>query len=308
MTNRWWELQIIGHPAAEEIIFWRLTEFGCQGMATDTFTTTPEEDLPMLGGERAVRTRAYLPEANAHTLDLSALSIWLHQDAIAAELPPPKVTWNLIHEEDWASSWKNHWDIQEIGDRFVICPAWLPVPEGDRIPLRLDPGSAFGTGTHGTTQLCLESLEMREGQCNPDTIVADIGCGSGILSIGALLLGTGHVYAVDTDIMSIKATVKNGELNNISPEQLTVKQGSIDLVSAALPDGVDGLVCNILAETIMGMIPSMAQLVKPKGWAILSGILLTQAQEVSDVLEAHGWIIATLWKRGEWCCFNVRRG
>jgi ribosomal protein L11 methyltransferase len=307
MTNRWWELQIIGHPAAEEVIFWRLTEFGCQGMATDLIPTPPE-DLPTLGTEKALRVRAYLPEVNAHTLDLSALSIWLQQDAIAVELLPPKVTWNLIHEEDWSSSWKDHWEIQEIGDRFVICPAWLPVPESDRIPLRLDPGSAFGTGTHATTQLCLESLEMREAQCTPETVLADIGCGSGILSIGAILLGAGHVYAVDTDIMSVNATVKNCNLNAIPPERLTVKQGSIDLLQASIDDSVDGLVCNILPEIIMPMIPQMAQLVKPKGWAIFSGILLEQAQEVSDVLEAHGWIIATLWKRGEWCCFNVRRG
>ncbi|WP_072620702.1 50S ribosomal protein L11 methyltransferase [Spirulina major] len=307
MTNRWWELQIIGHPAAEDVIFWRLTEFGCQGMATDLIPTPPEE-LPTLGTERALRVRAYLPEATAHTLDLSALSIWLQQDAIAAEILPPKVTWNLIREEDWSSSWKDHWEIQEIGDRFVICPAWLSVPESDRIPLRLDPGSAFGTGTHATTQLCLESLEMRAAQCTPETVLADIGCGSGILSIGAILLGAGHVYAVDTDIMSVKATVDNCNLNNIPSECLTVKQGSIDLVQAGLDDSLDGLMCNILAETIMPMIPQMANLVKPKGWAILSGILLEQAQEVSDVLEAHGWIIATLWKRGEWCCFNVRRG
>ncbi len=295
MANRWWELQIIGDPQAEDVIFWRLEQFGCQGMASDH---RPE----------GLRVRAYVPEVTITVLDLSALTLWLQQDAIAAELPQPTLTWELINEEDWASSWKEHWEIQDVGDRFVICPAWLTPPEGDRIVIRLDPGAAFGTGTHPTTQLCLESLEMRESQCTPEAVLADIGCGSGILSIGALLLGVGHVYAIDTDVMAIQSTFTNRELNQIPPEHLRAEQMGIEGVMDLVGGQVDGLVCNILADVIMGMIPTMAQLVKPKGWAILSGILLEQAQDVSDVLEAHGWIIATLWKRGEWCCFNVRRG
>jgi ribosomal protein L11 methyltransferase len=296
MKSQWWELRITGQPDLEELIAWRLEKFGCQGLATE----------PQASG--LVLIRAYTSQETTEELDLAALATWLQQDAIAAEFKPPQVKWTTISEEDWASAWKDHWQPQEIGDRFLIYPAWLQVPETDRLVLRLDPGAAFGTGTHPTTQLCLESLEMRGGQNCTQMAVADVGCGSGILAMGAIRLGFGHVYAVDTDPLAIKVATENRTLNRIAPEQLILAQGSIDQIPELSGGQGDGLVCNILTEVIVGMIPRMTDLVKPKGWAILSGIILEQAKDVADVLENHGWIVATLWKRSEWCCFNVRRG
>jgi ribosomal protein L11 methyltransferase len=251
---------------------------------------------------------AYLPEEKAGLLDLAALSLWLRQDALCAGLPLPAMRWDLIEEEDWASSWKQHWEPQEVGDRFLVYPAWLQVPQNsDRIILRLDPGVAFGTGAHATTQLCLESLEMRLGFDDKECVVADIGCGSGILSIGAVLLGATKVYALDTDPLAVRSTVSNRQLNRIKPQQLVAELGSIDRLKEISQEPIDGFLCNILAEVIIDLIPQFNDFSKPNSWGVLSGILLDQAKPIADTLEQNGWIVATLWKRQDWCCFNIRR-
>ncbi|MBP0000811.1 MAG: 50S ribosomal protein L11 methyltransferase [Cyanobacteria bacterium SID2] len=295
MSNSWWEIQVLSDPALEETIFWRLETFGCRGTASET------------KGESCL-VRAYLPQDSVQMLDLAALSLWLRQDAIAIHLPPPITGWHLIEEEDWSSSWKQHWEPMPIGDRFLVHPAWLPLPEhGDRLLLKLDPGVAFGTGAHATTQLCLESLEMRVGIDDSNPVLVDIGCGSGILSIGAALLGAGKIYAVDTDPLAVRATHSNRELNGISPEILVAEEGSLDRALELAGGPVDGILCNILAETIVELVPHMDLLSKPTTWGIISGVLLDQAKPMADLLEQHGWVVATLWKRGEWCCFNIRR-
>ena len=298
MANSWWEIQILCHPALEETILWRLDEFGCRGTAREK-------------KGKSYWLRAYLPQVSAQLLDLAALSLWLKQDALVLGLPMPMSKYSLIDEEDWASSWKEHWQPQEIGDHLLICPAWLePPPNSGRTVITLDPGVAFGTGVHPTTQLCLEALEMRLGdkpEKNQELTIADIGCGSGILSIGAILLGAGQIYAVDTDPLAIQATGSNRQLNKISRHQLIARQGSIEEIFSLGVDSVDGILCNILAEVIMDLIPAMTAIAESHTWGILSGILVDQAKLIADTLEDNDWIVATLWKRGDWCCFNIRR-
>lgn len=296
MSHSWWEIKILSDPVLEDLVFWRLDAFGCSGTASEK-------------KGHSLLMRSYIHQDDAQLLDLAALSLWLLQDALALEFPLPKTQWHLIDEEDWASSWKQYWEPQEIGDRFLIYPAWLPPPEtSDRLVIRLDPGAAFGTGTHPTTQLCLESLEMRLGEGAENLVLADIGCGSGILSIGAILLGAKKVYSVDVDSMAIRAAYANRELNQIASDRLTIEKGSIQTIAELASEPIDGILCNILAETIIDLIPRMSEIIQPHGWAVFSGILLEQANPIAATLEAHGWTIATLWKRQEWCCFNVRRG
>jgi ribosomal protein L11 methyltransferase len=294
MSNRWWEIVVFCDPILEESVFWRLEKFGCSGTATQI-----KEDGLLI--------KAYIPETAVQLLDLAALSLWLEQDAVLMEMPLPQVQWNLIDEEDWATSWKQYWHPTKIGDRFLIYPAWLePLETTERLILRLDPGTAFGTGTHPTTQLCLESLEMRLSQNAENQTIADIGCGSGILSIGAILLGAKQVYGVDIDPLAVKASRQNCQLNQIEGQSLIVSQGSVEQL-IGVNDGFDGIVCNILANVIIELFPRMEALAKPKGWAILSGIMVEQAQVIADVVEKNGWTVAALWKRQEWCCFNIRR-
>ncbi|WP_373529273.1 50S ribosomal protein L11 methyltransferase [Nostoc sp.] len=305
MANTWWELQILCEPDLEDSIFWRLENFGSRGTASEN-----KGNLSLV--------RAYLSTIQTQLLDLAALSLWLRQDALCIGLSSPLVQWQLIDEEDWATSWKQYWHPQEIGDRFLINPAWLPSPEAsERLVIRLDPGVAFGTGGHATTQLCLESLEMRlsglpqsfvgTGGKQEHLVIADIGCGSGILSIGALLLGAEKVYAVDTDPLAIQSTISNRDLNDISSERLLPAQGSVDVLTKLVENPVDGIVCNILADVIIELLPQISAIAKLETWAIFSGILLEQSTAVADALEQNGWVVATLWKRKEWCCLNVRR-
>jgi ribosomal protein L11 methyltransferase len=295
LANSWWEIQVACDPIAEDLVHWRLEEFGCRGSSSE------------IKGYGCL-VRAYLPQIKAQQLDLAAVALLLRQDALCAELAPPMVQWHLIDEEDWSSSWKDHWQPQEIGDRFLINPAWLPMPENsDRLVIRLDPGVAFGTGAHATTQLCLESLEMRINHPTAELIVADIGCGSGILSVGALMLGATRAYAVDTDPLAVRATLENREMNQVEVDRLIAAEGSIDRIKELVADPVDGILCNILAEVIIDLIPGMSAIAKPTTWGILSGILLDQVKPIADTLEQHGWVVATLWRRQEWCCLNVRR-
>lgn len=296
MSNRWWEIVIFCEPVLEESVFWRLEKFGCSGTATQI-----KEDFPLI--------KAYIPEISVQLLDLAALSLWLHQDAVLMEASSPQIQWHLIDEEDWSNSWKQYWQPQEIGDRFLVYPAWLEVPkESERLILRLDPGTAFGTGTHPTTQLCLESLEMRLYENAANQTIADIGCGSGILSLGAVLLGAKKVYAVDTDPLAVKASRSNCQLNQIDRQRLVITEGSTtELIAESGQEVFDGIICNILAETIIDLFPEFDLITHEESWAILSGVLLEQAQAIADLVEGQGWTVAALWKRKDWCCFNVRR-
>ena len=305
MSNRWWEIVIKCEPILEESVFWRIEEFGCSGTATDIVLDN-EQDLEFEFEDKQISIRTYIPEIKAQLLDLSALSSYINKDAESLEISLPEVQWRLIDEEDWASSWKQYWKPMKIGDRFLIYPAWETPEESSRLILRLDPGAAFGTGTHPTTQLCLESLEMRLYDNAENQTIADIGCGSGILSLGSILLGAKKVYAVDTDSLAVKTCRSNCQLNEIDPDKITVLDGSIEKLIET-EEVFDGVICNILAETISKLFPQFNQITHEKSWAILSGILLTQADLIAEVVEQQGWTVAALWKRKDWCCFNIRR-
>ena len=148
---------------------------------------------------------------------------------------------------------------------------------------------------------------MRMSGGETDIVVADIGCGSGILSVGAVLMGARKAYAVDIDPLAVRSVHENVELNEVDPDRLQVEIGSIDRLIEMTQGPVDGFMCNILAEIILDMIPDMSALAKPTTWGILSGILLDQVKPIADTLEQHDWIVATLWRRQDWCCLNIRR-
>ena len=295
VTPHWWAVQILCDPTLEETVFWRLDSFGSQGTASQQRGA-------------ACLVQAYFPQHRLEFLDLSALALGIKQDALCSDVQSPQVSWSLIDEEDWSKSWKQHWQPEPIGDRLLVTPAWLDPPaDNQRLVLRLDPGVAFGTGAHPTTQLCLESLEMRLADQPENTTLADIGCGSGILSIGALLLGAHRVYAADIDDLAVESARSNRDLNQLDEDRLVLVHGSLEALTKVMDGPVDGVVCNILAEVILDLIPQLHHLTSPASWGIFSGILINQSKLVAETLEQHGWVVATLWRRQEWCCLNVRR-
>lgn len=294
MVTTWWEIQILSDPALEDLIFWRLEDFGCRGASSQS-----------QGASRLVQ--AYLPQDQVQQSDLEGLAQLLDQDAVGVGFTPPTVRWNWVDEEDWANSWKQYWHPQEVGDRLLIYPAWLPLPETtERTLLRLNPGVAFGTGAHATTQLCLEALEKQLDQTDQE-VIADIGCGSGILSIAAILLGAQQVYAVDVDPLAVKSARDSRALNQIDSRRVVVEQGSVERLMELIDRPVDGIVCNILANVIIDLIPQMTAIAKASTWGILSGILGNQAKPVSEILEQHHWRITALQQQQEWCCIHIQR-
>jgi ribosomal protein L11 methyltransferase len=206
--------------------------------------------------------------------------------------PLPKPTFRAIEDEDWMAAWKQHYHPIQIGKRLLVLPAWLEQPPGNRVAIRIDPSMAFGTGTHPTTQLCLELLEstVPDSQGQPVSDVIDVGCGSGILSIGAVKLGVRHALAIDIDNAAIRSTRENAEANQVL-EHIETGIGSVQEV-------LDGkfsirqaplVLANILAPVIIRLFAAgLADLVSAGGKIVLSGILDTQAAGVIEAAEQKG--------------------
>ena len=193
--------------------------------------------------------------------------------------PLPPAEYKLILDQDWMEAWKKQYQPVMIGRGMVILPAWIEKEYPGRIPIRINPGMAFGTGTHPTTQLCLEFMEEL---VQPGMTVMDIGCGSGILSAAAVKLGAGHVLAVDIDPASVKSTQENCGLNGVL-EQVEIAQGSVSLVRGGHFGTTSAplVVANILSSIIMNLFDDgLGDLVDPGGRLLLSGILAYQADEI----------------------------
>ena len=204
-------------------------------------------------------------------------------------------TATIIDDESWESAWKKHYSPLEIGERLVVCPPWEDYDPGGRIVMRIEPGMAFGTGIDETTRLCLEVLESISVE-NAD--VLDVGCGSGILSIGALMLGARSALGVDSNPVAVEEAQENSRLNGVAE--------LCSFVVGNLAEDVAGdydIVCaNISADVILAFAPDAPRLVKPGGLLVLSGIIATRAQEIIDELAGLGLSFRELREEAGWVC------
>lgn len=293
MSTSWWEITILCHPNLEDSICWRLDQFGCLGTSRE-----------VRGKFYTIQT--YIPKLKYQSLEISTLFFWFHQDALNLCLPKPLASWKLINNEDWNNRWKKYWQPTEIGQHFLVYPAWLTISKNTKkIVLRLDPGTVFGTGTHPTTQLSLNFLEMCLVNQLKNISILDIGTGSGILAIAAALLGANKVHAIDVDYLAVDVALNNQCLNKINPNVLTIYQQSIDQLSESMPNKFDGIICNILAETMIHKFPKLSKLAKPNTWMILSGILLDQSENVINILEKYGWTVTNYSQKEQWCAYRI---
>ena len=224
------------------------------------------------------------------------------------ECAPLLMTLDELKEEDWAFGWQKYYKPMEIGRRLLVVPEWEKntVDCGGRVPLILDPGLAFGTGSHATTQLCLQALEKT---VRPGDRVLDLGCGSGILSIAALKLGAELAQAVDIDEKCLNVAYENAALNGIGRDRYTVRVGDVlsdEALRAELGGGYDIVVANIVADVILGLAPMVRQFLKPGGQFLCSGIIDDRAVEVADGLRRCGWAILETREESGWFAYSCR--
>ncbi len=215
-----------------------------------------------------------------------------------------------VREEDWANNWKQYFKPTLVGERFVICPTWERYDNPrQRIVLQIDPSSSFGTGGHQTTQLCIEQLER---MVKPDARVLDMGCGSGILSAAALLLGAREVFGVDIEEGAVQTARENVHKNGFDDSRFTALCANV-LEDAAAAAAVctgryDVVAANIVADVIIAMGALLASVLKPDGRLICSGIIDTRAQEVISALQAHGLVVVSQHEKQDWVAVVLCRG
>jgi ribosomal protein L11 methyltransferase len=218
--------------------------------------------------------------------------------------PLPPVEYREIFDQDWMEAWKKHYEPVTIGSHLVILPAWVEKEFPGRLPIRINPGMAFGTGTHPTTQLCLEFLESL---VKPGQTVFDIGCGSGILSAGAVILGAGRVIAVDIDPASVQSTAENCGLNHAA-DKVEIARGSAELIRSGKFGVIQArlVVANILASVILVLLEEkLADLVEPGGHLILSGILAHQAQGIIQAANNQGLLLNEIKQIEDWNAIDL---
>lgn len=216
---------------------------------------------------------------------------------------PYEVDAETVREEDWANNWKKYFKPLPVGEKLLICPSWETTdnPDGRRI-LSIDPGMAFGTGGHDTTRLVLETLErhVTEG-CD----FLDIGCGSGILSIAACLLGAGSALGVDIDALAVRTAKENGELNDLTEPKYTILKGDLARdVSGKYPV----IAANIVADAIIALSPAVPALLADGGVYIVSGIIDSREQDVLAALADCGFTVIERHAHGGWLCLVCKKG
>lgn len=301
----WVEVTIITTSEAVEAVSAIFYEAGVAGLSIedplDVFSgNTPpgtwdyidEKLLPKVTGE--VKVKGYFSESGEITKKLDDIKA-------AAErlsdygLNPGKceVSSRVVNEADWADAWKQYYKPFRIGDKIVIKPSWEEYTSmpGDII-IEIDPGMAFGTGTHETTRMCIELLEkyVRKGM-----IVIDVGCGSGILSIVSSKLGASKITGVDIDEVAVKASLDNVKLSGA--ENVEILHGNmLDLIK----DRGDIVIANIIADAVIGLSGVVPKFLKPGGLFISSGIIKDRLNDVTDAFSSNGFEIVELKTDGEW--------
>ncbi len=316
---KWLELHIDTTPAGLEPVSELLRDQGIEGLVIEDegeFHTFLEQNRQYwdyvdesLTREMAGKSRVtfYLEDSNAGYTALAAIRIAL--TAVKKDHPeygPLILSMENVEDADWENNWKAFYKPMEIGDRLIVIPDWEEAEAGDRVALRLNPGLIFGTGSHATTRLCLQALERI---VTPGMAVLDLGCGSGILSIAALLLGAERAYGCDIDDKAVDVAYENAALNRIGRDRYTVRAGDVlsdEGLRRDMGSGYDIVVANIVSDVIIGLAPTARGLKKPEGYFLCSGIIDDRAEEVRQKLEAAGLTILETHSSEGWFSYLCR--
>ncbi len=301
---KWNKLTIETTTAAEDMLSYELTEMGMEGVEIEDHVPLSEEDrkimyVDLLPDEIApddgrARVSCYVDEKE--DLDQVVGKIRAKIEELRAFLPmgSGEISFDVTQEEDWINNWKVFFKPFRLDDNIVIKPSWetLEDQKEDDIVVEIDPGTAFGSGSHETTKLCISMLKK---YVKPGASLLDVGTGSGILSIIGLKLGAGHASATDIDPNAIRASEENFEMNHVTEDQVDICQVNIlDPVQASEVAMVNGsvkydlIVANILADVIIPLSGLVKPLLKEGGIFIASGIINTMEEAVKEAVLANG--------------------
>ena len=316
----WLEVKVDTAPAGLDAVSERLEALGVTGLVIDDEADFHDflehnhqywdyvDDALMQEKRGLSRVTFYLPDdADGEKLLSDARAALSALEQANPACAPIHVAVGKMADSDWENNWKQFYKPMEIGERLIVIPEWesTGVPEG-RVALRLNPGLTFGTGSHATTRLCLTALEkhITGGQT-----VLDLGCGSGILSIAALLLGADHAVACDIDEKCMDVAYENAALNGVGRDRYTVRWGDVvtdQALRQELGGPYDVVVANIVADVIKALASTVRPLVKEGGIFLCSGIIDDRAEEVAQCLRDNGWTIAETRSSEGWFSYLCR--
>jgi ribosomal protein L11 methyltransferase len=309
---KWAEITLRCAPASVDAVTALLTTLGCGGtVVREESNAVTESELRAADSDDHVITSShhhiisvlgYLPVDDRLEAALAELKERL-RELPRFDLPvDEEIRLRTVQDQDWESAWKAYFKPLRVGRRFVVKPSWEAyAPRPDDLVLELDPGMAFGTGAHPTTQLCLEALEEA---VQPGERVLDFGTGSGILAVAAARLGA-TVVGVDNDPVAASAADLNVTANHLR-DRVRILGG--DLSALPAEDRFDGIVANILAGVILDYAGDLAARCRPGGWLIASGIVDHRAESVAQGLRERGFRDLETRRRGEWVALLARRG
>lgn len=307
---------------ATDIISYTLSEIGVEGIEIEDNVPLTEDEKrqmyvdilpdPVACDNKAV-IRFYRDTDEDSEAFLKKLNDELDKIKEYMDIGEGTVEVSETADKDWINNWKEFFHTFRVSDRMVIKPSWQSMDDYDGykpsdIVISIDPGTAFGTGSHDTTKLCIKALEKN---ITDGMNILDVGCGSGILSIAAVKYGAGHALGIDIDKYAIPSTLENRDINGVSEQQFDVICGDL-LSDTALADSIgdecyDMAVANILADVIIPLSKIIARHIKPGGLFISSGIIDTAADKVRSAITDAGFKIIETTTQGEWYCFTALR-
>lgn len=315
---KWIRFTLDTHTEAVDILSYKLDEIGVEGIEIEDKLPLSESDKEKMfvdilpdpeDNDGTAKVHFYMEPDNCDPEKVMLQVQDIFQEIKEfCEIGKGTVTLSETEDKDWINNWKAYFKPFRAANDIVIKPTWedYETENDSDILIEIDPGIAFGTGSHETTKLCIQALDkyVQEG----DSIL-DVGCGSGILSIAALKLGAKHATAIDIDEIAVKVAAENFAVNQIPPNRYSLFDG--DLISNAFlkvkaGTGHDIIVANILADVIIPLTSVIRPHLKKDGLYITSGILNTKEEEVRAALEENGFEILSVEHMKEWCCFIAR--
>ena len=315
---KWIRFTLDTHTDAVDMLSYMLDEIGVEGIEIEDHVPLSEEDKKKMfvdilpdpeDNDGTAKVHFYMEPENCNPEKIMMQVQDIFQEVKQfCNIGKGTISLSETEDKDWINNWKTFFKPFRAADNIVIKPTWETYEKEneDDILIEIDPGIAFGTGSHETTKLCIQALDkyVKKGDS-----VLDVGCGSGILSIAALKLGAAHATAIDIDEVAVKVAAENMEVNHIPASQYTLFDGDLitnSFLKVKAGTGHDIVVANILADVIIPLTGVIRPHLKKGGLYITSGIINTKEEEVREALIANGFDILGVEYMKEWCCFIAK--